>query len=126
MRNDRGGVIVGYFTKIALVLVVFSVLCFDAVSVGVARVSVEDTAKGAAVAGAEAYSQSKSANYAYTAALDYAEEHGGTIDRKEFSVGDDGAVTVRVVKEATTLLLYRTKKSAPWAQVAASATGRTV
>jgi Flp pilus assembly protein TadG len=124
MRNDRGGVIVGYFTKIALVLVVFSVLCFDVVSVGVARVGVEDTARSAAMAAAETYNTSRDADYALRIASEYAEEHGTTVT--DFSIADDGTVTVRVEKEATTLLLYRTKKTSQWAQVSASGSGRAV
>lgn len=126
MRNDRGGVIVGYFTKITLVLVVFSVLCFDAVSVGAARVGVEDTARSAASEGAEAYAQTKSVAAAYKAAVDAAEERGGTVVKKSFAVDADGTVTLRVEKEATTLLLYRSKKTSKWAQVGASSRRRAV
>lgn len=126
MRNDRGGVIVGYFTKIAMVLVVFSVLCFDAVSVGAARVSVEDTARTAATEGAEVYSQTKSVAAAYKAAVGAAEERGATVVKKSFTVASDGTVTLRVEKEATTLLLYRTKRTSTWAHVGASSRGRAV
>jgi hypothetical protein len=126
MRNDTGAVVVGYFTKIALVLVLFSVVCFDAVSVGVARIGVEDTARSAAVEAAEMYVGSHSVAQAYQAAADYAGQHGATVDPKSFSVAPDGTVTLRVDKEATTLLLYRTKKTTKWAHVAATGSGRAV
>ena len=126
MRNDLGGVIVGYFTKIALVLSIFAIISFDAVSVGVARIGVEDIARDAAVAGADAWNTTKDSNYAYRAALDEAEAHGATIADKSFSVAPDGAVTVTVEKDATTLLLYRTKKTDKWTHVKATATGRSV
>lgn len=126
MRNDRGGVIVGYFTKITLVLVVFSVLCFDAVSVGAARVGVEDTARAAASEGAERYASTKSVAAAYRAAVDAAEERGATVVKKSFEVAPDGTVSLRVEKEATTLLLYRTKRTSTWAHVGASSRGRAV
>ncbi|HWL36045.1 MAG TPA: hypothetical protein VNQ77_07605 [Frankiaceae bacterium] len=126
MRNDRGGVIVGYFTKITMVLLVFSVLCFDAVSVGAARIGVEDTARAAASEGAEAYAQTKSVAAAYKAAVETAEEHGATVVKKTFKVDAEGVVSLRVEKEATTLLLYRTKKTSTWAQVGASSRGRAV
>lgn len=121
MRNDRGGVIVGYFTKVALVLSVFSLLCFDAVSVGTARIGIEDTAKSAAREAAEVYDETRSAAHALRAAANYAEEHGATVDEKSFSVADDGTATVRVTKEATTLLVFRVKKTARWANVSATA-----
>jgi hypothetical protein len=126
MRNEHGGVIVGYFTKIALVLTVFAVVCFDAVSVGVARVGVEDIARSAAVEAAEAWNNTRDRSYAFKAASDYAESHGATIVRKSFRIDEEGVVSLTVEKEATTLLLYRTKKTAPWAQVSATGTGRAV
>ena len=126
MRNDRGGVIVGYFTKIALTLAIFAIVCFDAVSVGVARISIEDTARGAATVAAEAWNSSKNIDFAYQAASDYAEEHGATADPKSFVVDEQGTVTVSVAKEATTLLLYRTKSTAKWTQVSATGKHRAV
>ena len=121
MRNDRGGVIVGYFTKIALVLSVFSLLCFDAVSVGTARIGVEDTAKGAARAAAEQYNETHNPATAYSAAVRYADEHDAKVDKKSFTVADDGTVSVTVSQEATTLLVFRIKKTAKWAHVTATA-----
>lgn len=126
MRNDRGGVIVGYFTKVALTIAVFALVSFDAVAVGVARVDVEDVARSAAVAGAEAWNSTKNTAEAYRAALDEAERGGGTIPEKAFTVSPEGVVTVTVEKEATTLLLYRTKKTGKWAHVSATASGRAV
>lgn len=126
MRNDRGGVIVGYFTKVALTIAVFALVSFDAVAVGVARVGVEDVARNAAVAGAEAWNTTKNAAEAYRAALDEAERGGGTISEKSFSVSPEGVVTVTVEKEATTILLYRTDKTGKWAQVSATASRRAV
>lgn len=126
MRNDRGGVIVGYFTKIALVLVVFGSVCFDAVSVGAARISVEDTARAAAQVAAENYNESRDVEGSYRRADAYATEHGATLIPDSFFVDDDGRVTLRVEKEATTLLVYRTKKTAKWAHVEAGASVKAV
>jgi hypothetical protein len=124
MRNDRGDVIVGYFTKIALVLSVFAVVCFDAVAVGAARVSIEDVARQVAMAGSEAYVSSRNPALAYRAALEAAEAEEVTIEKKSFTVAADGTVTVRVEREATTLLLYRTKKTKGWAVVSATRTAK--
>ena len=126
MRNDRGGIIVGYFAKIALAISVFALVSFDAVAVGVARVGVEDLARSAAVAGAEAWNSTKSSAEAYRAAVEEAGRSGGTIPEKSFSISPEGIVTVTVEKEATTLLLYRTKKTGKWAHVSATASGRAV
>ena len=126
MGNDFGGVIVGYFTKIALVLSIFALLSFDAVSVGATRIGVEDIARQSAAAGAEAWNATKDQTSAYRAALDEAEANGATIADKSFSIASDGSVTVTVEKDATTLLLYRTKKTDSWTHVSATATRRAV
>ena len=125
-RNDAGGVIVGYFTKIALVLSVFAVVSFDAVSVGVAKMSAEDNAQEAARAGAESWSNRHDEAAAYTAAVRAAAEHDAEIDPTSFAIAEDGTVTVTLTKEATTLLIYRVKKTQKWAVVSATASGRTV
>lgn len=124
MGNDHGTVIVGFFAKIAVTLTLFAIVCFDAVSVGVTKIGVEDTARNAARAGSEAWVQSKDVNRAFKAAADYAEDHGATISRKSFVVDRNGKVTVTVSKEATTLLLFRTKKTAEWTKVTATGSGR--
>ena len=124
--NDRGSVIVGYFAKIALVLTLFAVLAFDAVSVVVARVGIEDTARGAARAASEAWDDGKDVNVAYRAAVRFAEDEGAEVDRESFRVDEKGRVTLTARKEATTLLLYRSSKTGGWARVDATATARAI
>jgi hypothetical protein len=126
MRGDRGDVLLGWFTKVALVLGLFGIVSFDAVSVGVAKMNAQDTAASAAAAGAEAWSESHNLQRAYRAASAYADEHGGTIDPKAFSIDSNGTVSVRMDKDATTLLLYRTKTTKKWAHVSATAARRAV
>ncbi len=55
-----------------------------------------------------------------------AEDAGATVDKESFHVAKDGTVTVRVDKEATTLVLYRTTKTKGWARVTATHTARTL
>lgn len=126
MRGDRGDVILGWFTKIAVVLALFGVMTFDAVSVGVAKMNASDTAGEAAGFGADAWSQSHDVKAAYQAAEAYAEEHGATIDPKTFVIDPDGTVHVTLVHEATTLLLYRTKTTKKWTRIVATGARRPV
>jgi hypothetical protein len=124
MRNDRGDVILGFFTKIAVVLSVFAVIGFDAVSIGVAHMNTQDTANTAAQSGADAWNANHDADYALHAAAEVASEHGMTVDVKAFRIDKDGTVHVRLTKDATTLLLYRTGKTKKWAHVTATGHGR--
>src|SRR4051812_6730333 len=107
MHGDRGDVILGWFTKIALVFVLFGLVIFDAVSVGVAKVGVQDTANDAAAEAADMYAQTHDVRQAYKAAVEYATLHDATVPPKSFAVTGDGVVSLRIEKDATTLLLYR-------------------
>jgi hypothetical protein len=117
MRGDRGDVIVGWLTKVTVVIGVLGVMSFDAVSVGVAKMNADDVAATAAAFGAETWNATHNIQHAYRAASSFAEERGATIAPADFSVDRDGTVRVRVVKEATTVLLYRTSKTKGWARV---------
>ncbi|HVF04981.1 MAG TPA: hypothetical protein VNA20_09085 [Frankiaceae bacterium] len=121
MGNDRGGMIVGYFTKIAVTFALVAVVGFDAISVGVARFKVEDSAVATAAVAAERWNDTKDPTQALTAAVNYAEDNGVEVDQESFGIATDGTVTLTVTKQATTLLLFRTKRTGGWTQ--ASATG---
>lgn len=117
-KDERGSIIVGWLTKVAVALVLVGIVGFDVVSVGAAKVSASDNATNAAREGVETYAQSKGdINRAYRAALAYAEEHGGTIDPADFVVEPDGTVRVKVKKTATTLLFFRTGATKRWTEV---------
>lgn len=118
--------ILGWFTKIAVVLGVFGVLSFDGVSVAVAKMNAQDTADTAAGVGAEAWTSSHDVRQAYKAAVDYAEEHNAHIAAKSFTVAPDGTVRLTLTTDATTVLLYRTKTTRKWAHVVASGARRSV
>jgi Flp pilus assembly protein TadG len=125
-RNETGGVIVGYFAKIIVVLGVFAVFAFDAVSVGVAKMNVQDVATEAAQAGAESWTQYHNRTSAFRAVAEVAAEHGTTVVTKSFRITEDGTVYVSLEKDAATMLLYRTSRTKTWAHVSATGHGRAV
>lgn len=125
-HDERGGVIVGYFTKIAVVLAVFALCAFDAVAVGVAHMSAQDVANEAAIAGADSWSNYHNRTQAYRAAEAVAEGHDATIDPKTFQARTDGTVTLVLAKDANTMLLYRTKTTKKWTHVTATGHGKSV
>jgi hypothetical protein len=126
-QNERGDIIVGWLTKVAVVLVLFGVTGFDAISVMTTKVSASDDANQAAREGAEAWSASHGdVQKAYDAAEKYAEKHNATVDPHSFVIDADGTVRLRLEKTATTLLVYRTGKTKGWAHVAANGSGRAV
>ncbi|HEX8001554.1 MAG TPA: hypothetical protein VF519_02545 [Mycobacteriales bacterium] len=125
MRDERGSIIVGWLTKVALVITIVGILGFDAISVATTKMSAADDAQQAARAGADAWVDTRGdVEEAYRAALGYAEKHGGSIDPKDFVVAEDGTVRVRVVKNATTLIFYRNGTTKKWAHVEADGASR--
>lgn len=115
-----------YFTKIAVFLAVFGVLCFDSVSVGVAKMNLADTATEAAQMGAESWNQDHNRTLAFKAAADFASEHGADIQTKTFRIDADGTVWVTLDKDATTLVLYRIGATKKWVHSTATGHGRAV
>lgn len=125
MHDERGTIIVGWLTKVALVLTLVGVMGFDLISVATTKIGATDDATNAARIGSEAWVDSRGdVQEAYAAALAYAEKKGASIDPADFSVEPDGTVRVRIVKTATTLLMYRNGTTKKWAHVVADGTGR--
>jgi len=126
-HDERGTIIVGWLTKVALLLTLVGILGFDVISVATTKMSAADNANNAAREGAQVYADTRGdVQEAYLAALDYAEEHGGTIEPDHFTVTDDGVVTVKITKTATTLVFYRNGATKKWAHVVAEASGKAV
>lgn len=107
MRGDRGDIVVGWLTKLVVVLGLLGVVMFDAVSVGTATVSVQDDANTAATLASEAYFSSRNVDTAFAVAVRFAEDEGHTLDVADFEVSEDGGVRLRLQREATTLVMFR-------------------
>ena len=104
--TDRGDIILGWLTKLVVVLSVLGVLGFDAVSLVQARFQASDRAATAAGAAAAEYATSKDVQKAYNAAFATTVDND-TIETGTFKVASDGTVDLRLHHEATTLLVQR-------------------
>jgi hypothetical protein len=124
MQGDRGDVILGWLIKVSLVIGLLGLCLFDAVSVAVTNMNAQDTAGTAAGIGADEWTSSHNLQSAYNAASAFAEEHGGSVGPKDFWIDPDGTVHVRMVKDATTILLYRNSTTKKWAHVVANGSRR--
>ena len=126
LNGDRGDVILGWFSKIFVVLAIVGVIGFEATSIGVAHVQTQDLAKAAAREGSREWQRSKDVQRAYQAADAVALAEKGSISPDEFIVADDGSVTVTVRKEASSLVLYRLGATKKWTVVRETAEARFV
>lgn len=104
--DARGAVVLGWLTKLVIVLAVIGVAGFDALSIVTTHLSASDEANAAAQAAEDSWSQSPGqVQLAYDAAAQYAEQHGDRIPPRSFTIAPDGTVHLRVVKTVQTLVV---------------------
>lgn len=103
--SDDGAIVLGWLTRVAVVLGVLGVLVFDGISLAVTRLGVIDDAKAGAVAGVHAFQETRSPDKAYAAALAAVQtlNPDDVITPGSFSVTRDGRVTLSVQREAVTI-----------------------
>jgi hypothetical protein len=115
--RDRGSIVLGWLVRVTLCLAVLAVIGFEALSIGVTHVAVQDIATESADAAQTAWAEDHNPASAYRAAQDYAQTQGATIPPRTFVVRQDGSMHFVVHKTASTLVLYRIHPLAHWADV---------
>lgn len=103
--SDRGDVVLGWLSKIAIFTAVVGLSGFDTISIGTSRLGAQDDANSAAEAAAQNWALDHDIQTAYDAATQVAEQHGEVIPPKSFVVSPNGAVHLTVVRSATTLVV---------------------
>lgn len=119
-HDDRGDIILGWFTRVATFLLLLGIVAFEGISVGTAHVNGADTANSVALAAAEAYAPKHNVKAAYAAAETEAVQHKAELLPDQFAIAADGSVDIAIKTTATTLFLYRTERTAKWAVVKSS------
>lgn len=118
----------GWLTKLVVGLGLLGLVAFDAIAIGTARLSVQDQAGASARAASESYLHTHDVQAAYQAAAAVAAEAdpSNEIPPSSFTAEQDGTVTLRVRRTATTLVVQRIGWIDQWADVSAVATGKDV
>jgi type II secretory pathway pseudopilin PulG len=123
VSGDRGDVVLGWLTKLVVILGLLGLVAFDGISLAQARFQAADHATTAASAAADDYKSNHDLQKAYNAAL--ATVTGtDTIETKTFQVATDGTVTLRLHHEATTLVLNHVGPLKHWADAVETGEGR--
>lgn len=107
VTSDRGDIVLGWLTKLVVVLSLLGVVGFDLISLASTRFQAEDHAQSAVRAAAAAWSGPLTLQAAYDAAVAEVVEHGDTIEAESFSVLPDGTVTLTLLRAAPTLVLEK-------------------
>lgn len=120
MTSDNGSIVLGWLTRLVLVMAVLGLIGFDGVALVKTNFTASDHAITAASAGADSYRQTKNVQQAYDAAV--AAVPGDTIDPKLFLVNPTtGAVHLTVAEKVVTLWVYRISPLKKYTTVHASA-----
>jgi hypothetical protein len=128
VSDDSGDIVLGWLSKIAIVLGLLGLVLFDAISIGTTAVSLSDQGSYAARQASETWLQTKSVQQAYDAAAAAVTEQNphNTVSTKSFTVDTDGTVHLTVAREATTLLVFRLSQTKKWGQLEREAQGLSV
>lgn len=103
---EHGDIVIGWLTRIIVVLALFGVVAFDGISVAAGAVGAADDAGTAAVAARDAWAQSHDLQKAYDAAVSsLSDKPDDSIPTSSFSIDPTGTVTLKVRRETTTLLM---------------------
>ena len=124
--GDRGDIVLGWLTKLAVTLTVLGVIGFDLISLTSTRFQAEDHAQSAARTATSTYRSTSDLQAAYDAAVAEVAEHGDTVEPTTFTVGTDGAVTLTLTRTASTMLVEKIGPLRDWARVETTVTGRSV
>src|SRR5436190_4907588 len=104
--SERGDIVLGWLTRVVVTLAVIALIAFDGIAIVTARLGVADDAQSAAEAANAAWNEHHGdAQVAYDAAAAYAEQHAEECPVKDFSVGANGLVRLRLTGKATTLFV---------------------
>ena len=123
--EDTGGIVLGWLTRLTVILAVGGVFLFDAISVGSTKATLADQAAFAARSASETWQQTKSVQRAFDEAERAASEQNSEnhVLVRGFQIDQDGTVHLVLRREASTLVLYRWSTSRAWTKVRAEGEG---
>ncbi|MDQ1680065.1 MAG: hypothetical protein QOI42_924 [Frankiaceae bacterium] len=106
LLGDRGDIVIGWLTRLLVVMALIGVSLIDGVSVLKAHYGTQGDADLAATQASSAFAQTHDKAAAYQAALDVATPNDEAISKKQFHVDvRTGVVRLTLTREATTVVL---------------------
>jgi len=123
--SDAGVVVIGTLAKLMIFLAVIGSAGYDSLSLVAAHVSVVEDAQEAAMIGHGVLARSGNAQEAYSAVLEYCDEHGDTLAKNGFAIEvKNHAVTVTLARQAHTIVSARLPKLKDYVVATATATSK--
>ena len=108
VRNDRGDIVLGWLTRVVVVLAIVALLGFDGVQIGLSTVQVQDQANQAATAARDSYAQHHDVAAALQAAQQTAAENNtqNSVVKGSFAVKPDGSVSIELTRPIHTVVAH--------------------
>jgi hypothetical protein len=103
VTRDEGAIVLGWMTKLFLVVAVLGFLTYDVAAITTANFSTSDRANTLASEAADEVKTLKDVNKAYSLIRAEAELSGDTLAPQDFRVASDGHVTLVLHHEASSL-----------------------
>jgi hypothetical protein len=104
--RDSGSIVLGWLTKLVVVLALGGVVAFDGIAVAVNNVTAQDDANAAAEAGAATYRGTHDLQASYAAAVAAVTNGNERVLPREFRIDPDGSVHLVLRRETRTLLMH--------------------
>lgn len=105
LRCERGSIVIGWFTKVVVVLAVLAVVLFDGISIGLAHMNESSDAQAAAAAASDTWMSTHDPSQALASASSYANQRGETVIASTFQVAADGTVTLTLREQVKTMVV---------------------
>jgi hypothetical protein len=127
-QDDVGGIVLGWLTKLVVVMAVVGVLLFDGLAIVTSRLSIEDQGYLAAREASSQWQRSGDVQLAYNAAVSAASDANALneVPPASFVAFPDGTVDLDIHREVTTLVVHRIGWIADWALVSTHAAAKDV
>lgn len=124
--DDAGGIVIGWLTRLVVVLAVVGVIGFDAVSIAVAHVNIVDDANSAVQAASLSWQSAHNIETAYQAAEAALPPGEEEVLPTSFAIAADGTVRLTVRRTVRTLIVRHLGSLSRWDVVTTTQSGKAI
>ncbi|HEX3004434.1 MAG TPA: hypothetical protein VHO27_09480 [Angustibacter sp.] len=124
--GDAGGIVLGWLTRLTVVLAIVGVIAFDGISIVTSRLSLEDAGNQAARSASETWESTHDIRAALASAQRTATEANAdtTVVSDSLSVDADGTAHLVVTREASTLVARHIGPMRHWVELRVQGVGK--
>lgn len=124
--GELGGIVVGWLTRLTVVLAVVGLIAFDAISIISSRLSLEDVGNQAARSASETWQRTHDIRASLASAQQTASDANAdtSVVTTSLRVDPDGTAHLTVTREASTLVARYIPPMRNWYELRVDGTGR--